>query len=130
MRAPYKIAILAAALGLNTACAPPGSPSYYHTPTGALIGATAGAVIGHQLDHNTGALAGGVAGGLIGGSIGNYMDMQDQRLNNARSRERYYDGYVSPPSQYRRPPPDYYAPPSPPPYRGGNTRYAPYYPDY
>ncbi len=129
MRAPCKIVIFTAVLGLNTACAPPGSPTYYHTPAGALIGATAGAVIGHQLDHNTGALAGGVAGGLIGGSIGNYMDMQEQRLNNARSRERYYDGYNSPPSQYGRPYSGDYAP-SPPASRSGAPRHDSYYPGY
>ena len=59
MKTPFKIGLLAAALGLITACAPPGAP-YYHTQNGALMGATAGAVIGHQLDHRNGAVAGGL----------------------------------------------------------------------
>ena len=75
-----KLALLAAALGLTTACAPPGSP-YEHAHNGALAGAAAGAVIGHQLDDRNGAVAGGLAGAVIGGSVGSQMDY----------RERYED---------------------------------------
>ena len=49
MKTPFKLALVAAALGLTTACAPPGAP-YSNTHNGARMGATAGAVLGHQLD--------------------------------------------------------------------------------
>lgn len=120
MSTPFRIAILAAALGLGTACAPPGAP-YYHTQNGALMGATAGAVIGHQIDHRDGAWVGGAAGALLGAAIGNDMDLQDQRIDDLERSNRYYDdGYTRyappPPNRYRRPPPGYYPPPYYEPY--------------
>ena len=108
MHTIFRIPLLVAALSLNMACAPPGSP-HYHTQNGALMGATAGAVIGHQLNHRDGAWVGGATGALLGAAVGSDMDRQDQY-------NRYYDddsdgGYAPPPpNRYRRPPPGYYAP--------------------
>lgn len=108
MKTPFKLALVAAALGLTTACAPPGAP-YSNTHNGALMGATAGAVLGHQLDHRNGAVAGGLAGALIGGSIGNQMDYQEgnyydypRRPYRRPWRDYNYD-YGPPPGYYRSP---------------------------
>ena len=130
MRAPLKIAILTATVGLNTACAPPGTP-YYHTQNGALVGATAGAVIGHQIDRYDGAVVGGVAGALVGSAIGSQMDYRDQQIQYLQPYQEYYDddaGFVPPPSNRYRPPAssDYYG--APPAYDSGNPD--DYAPDY
>ncbi|QQS53812.1 MAG: glycine zipper 2TM domain-containing protein [Candidatus Competibacteraceae bacterium] len=106
MRAPLKIVILTAIVGLNVACAPPGAP-YYHTQNGALVGATAGAVIGHQIDRYDGAVVGGVAGALMGSAIGSQMDYRDQQIQYSQSYQGYYDdaaGFVPPPPRRYRPP--------------------------
>ena len=99
-----KLALLAAALGLTTACAPPGSP-YEHAHNGALAGAAAGAVIGHQLDDRNGAVAGGLAGAVIGGSVGSQMDYRERY----EDPEPYYRRDRRPPQDYRDygPPPGY-----------------------
>ena len=113
MYTPLKLTLLASALGLATACAPPprGAPPNYHTTGGALMGAAAGAAVGHAIDPTGGALTGALGGALIGGAVGNQMDYQNQEIN--RLRGGYYnDGYYSrpPPRYYRRygPPPGYY----------------------
>lgn len=120
MRAPLKIAILTATVGLNAACAPPGVPNY-HTHNGALVGATAGAVIGHQIDRYDGAVVGGVAGALVGSAIGSQMDYRDQQIQYLQSSQGYYDneaGFVPPPpNRYRSPASDYYG--APPAYDSG-----------
>lgn len=95
MHISFKVVTLVAALGLTTACAPPGAP-YYHTQNGALMGATAGAVIGHQLDHRNGAVAGGVAGALLGSAIGSQMDYEQGYAPPPPRRWRRYD-YGPPP---------------------------------
>ncbi len=129
MRAPFKIVILSAAMGLSTACAPPGAP-YYHTQNGALVGATAGAVIGHQIDHQDGAVVGGVAGALVGSAIGSQMDYRDQQIDYLQARQRYPDddaGFAPPPpNRYRPPASDYYD--APPVYDSGYPDA--YVPDY
>lgn len=129
MRAPCKIALLFAAVGLSAACAPPGAP-YYHTQNGALVGATAGAVIGHQIDRYDGAVVGGVAGALVGSAIGSQMDYRDQQIDYLQARQGYYDddaGFAPPPpNRYRPPAPDDYG--SPPAYDSGDSD--DYAPDY
>ncbi len=114
MRTPLNLTILAALLGLTTACAPPppGAPPNYYTTGNALMGAAAGAAIGHAIDPTGGAVTGALGGALIGGAIGNQMDYQEQQLRYYEGQPpRYYnydDGY------YNRPPPRYYN--NPPPY--------------
>jgi hypothetical protein len=129
MRAPLKIAILTATVGLNTACVPPDAP-YYHTQNGALVGATAGAVIGHQIDRHDGAVVGGVAGALVGSAIGSQMDYRDQQIEYLQSHQGYYDddaGFAPPPpNRYRPSASNYYD--SAPAYDSGDPD--DYAPDY
>jgi len=114
MRTPFKIAILAAVLGLGTACVPPpGGPPPNHAVGGTLFGAAARAAIGHSIDPTGGALVGGVAGALLGGAIGNDMDWREQGYYyNEQPYDRYDDsGYVRPPpARYYGPTPRYNAP--------------------
>lgn len=50
------------------------------TTTGALIGAVAGAVVGNTSSDSKGTLYGAIAGALIGSAVGNYMDRQQQEI--------------------------------------------------
>lgn len=126
MRASFKITIVAAALGLGTACAPPppGAPPNYYATSGALLGAMAGAAIGHDIDPTGGAATGALAGALIGGAIGNDMDWQSQGYYYDERPYPAYDeddGYAPPPPRrYYGPAPRYRAPPS---YGGGQPPY-------
>jgi len=73
-----RIAAIAAALTLTTACAT--DDPYKRTKAGAAIGAVAGAVLGHQVDDKNGRFAGAAIGALTGAAVGNYMDKQQRQL--------------------------------------------------
>ena len=51
--------------------------------TGAILGGIAGAVIGKQTGNNSNkrAVIGGVLGAIVGAKVGDYMDQQEQELN-------------------------------------------------
>lgn len=51
---------------------------------GAIGGALAGGVIGHQVHHERGRYVGAVLGALAGGAITNYMNQQQQVLENSQ----------------------------------------------
>lgn len=58
------------------------------TKTGAAIGAVAGGVLGHQFNGKNGRYAGAVVGALTGAAVGNYMDKQQQRMEQSLAAER------------------------------------------
>ncbi len=55
---------------------------------GAAVGAVAGAVIGNQARSDRGKIVGAVAGAAAGAAIGNYMDKQQQALEEQLAAER------------------------------------------
>src|SRR6266852_5404836 len=79
MRKSFVLVVLVAALA---ACATPGK--------GAAIGAGGGAVAGGW----EGAAIGAVVGGLAGGAIGNYLDKQQQELQEVANAKRTEDGIL------------------------------------
>ena len=81
-----RIAAIAAALTLTTACAT--DDPYKRTKAGAAIGAVAGAVLGHQVDDKNGRFAGAAIGALTGAAVGNYMDKQQRQLERELAAER------------------------------------------
>lgn len=55
---------------------------------GAVIGAATGAVIGHNTDSKDGRIIGAAVGAIAGAAIGNYMDEQENKLENELKAER------------------------------------------
>lgn len=82
----FKIAAIAAAITLTTACAT--DDPNRRAKTGAAIGALAGAVLGHQVNDKNGRYAGAVVGALTGAAVGNYMDKQQRQLEQQLAAER------------------------------------------
>lgn len=82
----YRIAKLIMIAGFATGCA--SNDPYRNTKTGAAAGAALGAVLGHQLDDDSGRYYGAVAGALAGAGLGNYMDRQQQAMEEALAAER------------------------------------------
>ena len=80
-----KTLILATALAL-AACAP--DDPNRRAKVGAAVGAVAGAVIGNQARSDRGKIVGAVAGAAAGAAIGNYMDKQQQALEEQLAAER------------------------------------------
>ncbi len=80
-----KSLILATALTL-AACAP--DDPNRRAKVGAAVGAVAGAVIGNQARSDRGKVVGAVAGAAAGAAIGNYMDKQQQALEEQLAAER------------------------------------------
>ena len=81
-----KIAAIAAAITLTTACAT--DDPNRRAKTGAAIGAVAGAVVGHQFHDKNGRFAGAAIGALTGAAVGNYMDKQQRQLERELAAER------------------------------------------
>ena len=81
-----KIAAVAAAISLTTACAT--DDPNKRAKTGALIGAVAGGVLGHQVNDKNGRYAGAAIGALTGAAVGNYMDKQQRKLEQQLAAER------------------------------------------
>ena len=77
------IAVTALAL---TACA--ADDPNQRAKVGAAVGAVAGAVIGNQARSDRGKIVGAVAGAAAGAAIGNYMDKQQQALEEQLAAER------------------------------------------
>ncbi len=77
--------VLATAFAL-TACAP--DDPNRRAKIGAAVGAVAGAVIGNQAKSDRGKVVGAVAGAAAGAAIGNYMDKQQQALEEQLAAER------------------------------------------
>ena len=82
-------------LGLSVAvilgaCATPGKD----TAIGAGVGAGGGALIGGLAGGWEGAAIGAVAGGLVGGAIGNYLDKQQQELQQVADARRTENGIL------------------------------------
>ncbi|HWE23659.1 MAG TPA: OmpA family protein [Myxococcales bacterium] len=82
--------ILIAALAVVTACATPGEKTAIGGGAGALVGAGIGAAAGGW----EGAAIGAVAGGLVGGAIGNYLDKQQQELQQVANARRTENGLI------------------------------------
>src|SRR5512143_199028 len=61
---------------------------YPRTMTGAGLGGATGAGIGYAINKGKGAAIGGAIGALAGGAIGNYMDRQQQALEQSLAQER------------------------------------------
>ncbi len=83
--APKRILVLVAALTLG-ACAT--NDPNERAKIGAAVGAVAGAVIGHQAHHDRGKYVGAAAGAAAGAAIGNYMDKQQQALEEQLAAEQ------------------------------------------
>jgi outer membrane protein OmpA-like peptidoglycan-associated protein len=83
--APKRILVLVAALTLG-ACAT--DDPNERAKIGAAVGAVAGAVIGHQAHHDRGKYVGAAAGAAAGAAIGNYMDKQQQALEEQLAAEQ------------------------------------------
>ena len=82
----FKIAAMATAIALTTACA--ADDPHKRAKTGAAIGALAGAVVGHQINDDNGRFAGAAIGALTGAAVGNYMDKQQRQLERELAAER------------------------------------------
>jgi len=82
--------ILVASIVSVTACATPGKD----TAIGAGVGAGGGALIGGLAGGWEGAAIGAVAGGLVGGAIGNYLDKQQQELQQVADARRTESGLL------------------------------------
>jgi len=82
----FRIAAIAAAITLTTACAT--DDPNKRAKTGAAIGALAGAVLGHQVNDDNGRYAGAAIGALTGAAVGNYMDKQQRRLEQELAAEQ------------------------------------------
>ena len=61
---------------------------YQRTMAGAGLGGATGAGIGYAINKGKGAAIGGAIGALAGGAIGNYMDRQQQALEQSLAQER------------------------------------------
>jgi outer membrane protein OmpA-like peptidoglycan-associated protein len=81
----FKTTLCGALAVALTACA---ENPYPRTTVGAGVGAAAGAGIGYAINKGTGALIGGAVGALAGGAVGNYMDRQQQALQQALAEEQ------------------------------------------
>jgi outer membrane protein OmpA-like peptidoglycan-associated protein len=82
--------VLITALALVTACATPGEKTAIGGGAGALVGAGIGGAAGGW----EGAAIGALAGGLIGGAIGNYLDKQQQELQQVTNARRTENGLL------------------------------------
>src|SRR6266478_5223871 len=79
-----------ASIASITACATPGKD----TAIGAGVGAGGGALIGGLAGGWEGAAIGALAGGVVGGAIGNYLDKQQQELQQVADARRSENGIV------------------------------------
>ena len=61
---------------------------YQRTMVGTGVGAATGAGIGYAVNKGKGAAIGGAIGALAGGVVGNYMDRQQQALQQALAEEQ------------------------------------------
>jgi outer membrane protein OmpA-like peptidoglycan-associated protein len=82
--------VLVTLLASIAACATPGKD----TAIGAGVGAGGGALIGGLAGGWEGAAIGAVAGGLVGGAIGNYLDKQQQELQQISDARRTESGLL------------------------------------
>ncbi len=82
--------VLVTLLASIAACATPGKD----TAIGAGVGAGGGALIGGLAGGWEGAAIGAVAGGLVGGAIGNYLDKQQQELQQVADARRTESGLL------------------------------------
>ncbi len=64
---------------------------YQRTMIGTGVGAATGAGIGYAVNKGKGAAIGGAIGALAGGVVGNYMDQQQQALQQALAEEQRRD---------------------------------------
>ncbi len=87
MRKSFVLVVLVAALA---ACATPGKGTAIGAGGGAAVGAGVGALAGGW----EGAAIGAVVGGLAGGAIGNYLDKQQQELQEVANAKRTEDGIL------------------------------------
>ncbi|MFO1433901.1 MAG: OmpA family protein [Candidatus Competibacteraceae bacterium] len=85
MNAIFKTTLCGALVVALAACAD--SP-YQRTMAGTGLGAATGAGIGYAINKGKGAAIGGAIGALAGGAIGNYMDRQQQALEQSLAQER------------------------------------------
>ncbi len=82
--------VLVTLLASIVACATPGKD----TAIGAGAGAGGGALIGGLAGGWEGAAIGALAGGLVGGAIGNYLDKQQQELQQISDARRTESGLL------------------------------------
>jgi outer membrane protein OmpA-like peptidoglycan-associated protein len=87
MRKSFVLVVLVAALA---GCATPGKDTAIGAGGGAAVGAGIGALAGGW----EGAAIGAVVGGLAGGAIGNYLDKQQQELQEVANAKRTEDGIL------------------------------------
>jgi outer membrane protein OmpA-like peptidoglycan-associated protein len=78
------------AVALAAACATPGEKTAIGAGGGAVVGAGVGALAGGW----QGAAIGAVVGGLAGGAIGNYLDRQQQELQQVTDARRTETGLL------------------------------------
>ncbi len=87
MRKSFVLVVLVVALA---GCATPGKGTAIGAGGGAAVGAGVGALAGGW----EGAAIGAVVGGLAGGAIGNYLDKQQQELQQVANARRTEDGIL------------------------------------
>ncbi len=85
MNAIFKTTLCGALVVALAACA---DNPYQRTMAGTGLGAATGAGIGYAINKGKGAAIGGAIGALAGGAIGNYMDRQQQALEQSLAQER------------------------------------------
>lgn len=85
MHALFKTILCGALAMALAACA---DNPYQRTMAGTGLGAATGAGIGYAINKGKGAAIGGAIGALAGGAIGNYMDRQQQALEQSLAQER------------------------------------------
>ena len=85
MNALFKTTLCGALVMALAACA---DNPYQRTMAGAGLGGATGAGIGYAINKGKGAAIGGAIGALAGGAIGNYMDRQQQALEQSLAQER------------------------------------------
>ena len=89
MQTIFKMTCLTAVLAVS-ACA--ANDPYRNTKSGTAVGAVAGAAVGYGIDDGKGAAIGAAVGALTGAAIGNYMDRQQQALDQALAEEQRRSG--------------------------------------
>jgi outer membrane protein OmpA-like peptidoglycan-associated protein len=85
MNALFKTTLCGVLMMALAACA---DNPYQRTMAGAGLGGATGAGIGYAINKGKGAAIGGAIGALAGGAIGNYMDRQQQALEQSLAQER------------------------------------------